>query len=35
MISGAHVIINSKDAEADRKFFREMFGLHSVDVGEG
>ncbi len=35
MINGAHAIIYSKDAEADRKFFREMFSFPSVDVGEG
>lgn len=35
MISGAHVIIYSKDAEADRKFLKEVIGLPSVDVGDG
>jgi catechol 2,3-dioxygenase-like lactoylglutathione lyase family enzyme len=33
MISGAHVIIYSKDAEADRAFFRDVLGFKSVDGG--
>jgi catechol 2,3-dioxygenase-like lactoylglutathione lyase family enzyme len=35
MISGAHVILYSKDAEADRAFFRDVLGLRSVDAGHG
>jgi catechol 2,3-dioxygenase-like lactoylglutathione lyase family enzyme len=35
MISGAHVIIFSKDAEGDRAFFRDVLGLKSVDAGHG
>src|SRR5437016_2252261 len=35
MISGAHVVIYSKDAEADRAFFRDVLGLKSVDAGHG
>jgi catechol 2,3-dioxygenase-like lactoylglutathione lyase family enzyme len=35
MISGAHVIIYSRDAEADRNFFNEIFGFGSVDAGGG
>jgi len=35
MISGAHVIVYSKDAEADRAFFRDELGLKSVDAGHG
>ncbi len=35
MISGAHVIVYSKDAEADRIFFREVLGFASVDAGHG
>lgn len=35
MISGAHVIIYSKDAEADRAFFREVLGFACVDAGHG
>jgi catechol 2,3-dioxygenase-like lactoylglutathione lyase family enzyme len=31
MINGAHVIIYSKDAEADRVFFKEVLGFHHVD----
>jgi catechol 2,3-dioxygenase-like lactoylglutathione lyase family enzyme len=35
MISGAHVIIYSKDAEADRAFFRDVLGFKFVDAGHG
>jgi catechol 2,3-dioxygenase-like lactoylglutathione lyase family enzyme len=35
MIFGAHVVIFSKDAEADRAFLRETLGLSSVDAGHG
>lgn len=35
MISGAHVIVYSKDAEADRVFFRDVLGMASVDAGRG
>ena len=35
MISGTHVIVYSKDAEADRTFFRDVLGLNSVDAGRG
>ena len=35
MIFGAHVILYSKDAEADRAFCREVLGLSSVDAGHG
>jgi catechol 2,3-dioxygenase-like lactoylglutathione lyase family enzyme len=35
MISGAHMIIYSKDAEADRAFFRNVLGFASVDAGHG
>ena len=35
MISGAHVVINSKNAEADRAFFRDVLGFKSVDAGHG
>jgi hypothetical protein len=35
MISGAHVIIYSKDADADRLFFDEILGFNSVDAGRG
>ena len=35
MISGAHMIVYSKDAEADRAFFRNVLGFASVDAGHG
>ena len=35
MISGAHVIVYSKDAEADRAFFRDVLEFKSVDAGRG
>jgi hypothetical protein len=35
MINGAHVIVYSKDAEADRVFLREVLGFRHVDVGGG
>jgi catechol 2,3-dioxygenase-like lactoylglutathione lyase family enzyme len=35
MINGAHVIIYSKDAEADRKFFRDILKFSAVDAGHG
>jgi hypothetical protein len=35
MISGAHMIIYSKDAEADRVFFRDVLKFASVDAGRG
>jgi len=35
MIFGAHVILYSKNAEADRAFFREVLGFKSVDAGHG
>ena len=35
MIFGAHVIIYSKDATADRTFFREVLGFPSIDAGHG
>jgi catechol 2,3-dioxygenase-like lactoylglutathione lyase family enzyme len=35
MISGAHMVIYSKDAEADRAFFRDVLGFASVDAGHG
>ena len=33
MIFGAHVIVYSRDAAADRAFFRDVLGLSSVDAG--
>ena len=35
MINGAHAIIYSKDAEADRAFLRDVLRLPNVDVGRG
>ncbi len=35
MINGAHVVIYSKDAEADRAFFRDVLKFESVDAGHG
>jgi catechol 2,3-dioxygenase-like lactoylglutathione lyase family enzyme len=35
MIFGAHVILYSKDATADRAFFRDVLGFASVDAGHG
>jgi catechol 2,3-dioxygenase-like lactoylglutathione lyase family enzyme len=35
MIFGAHVIVYSTDAEADRAFFRDVLGFKSVDAGHG
>jgi catechol 2,3-dioxygenase-like lactoylglutathione lyase family enzyme len=35
LISGAHVIISSSDAAADRAFFRDVLGFESVDAGGG
>jgi catechol 2,3-dioxygenase-like lactoylglutathione lyase family enzyme len=35
LISGAHVLIYSRDAEADRAFFKDVLGLDFVDSGGG
>ena len=35
MINGAHFVIHSRDAEADRDFFRNILGFASVDAGHG
>jgi catechol 2,3-dioxygenase-like lactoylglutathione lyase family enzyme len=35
MITAAHVIVYSEDAEADRAFFRDVLGFPSVDAGHG
>ena len=35
MINGAHVVIYSTNAEADREFLRDVIGLPHVDVGHG
>jgi hypothetical protein len=35
MIFGAHMIVYSKDAEADRVFLRDTLGFPNVDAGRG
>jgi catechol 2,3-dioxygenase-like lactoylglutathione lyase family enzyme len=35
MIIGAHILLYSKDPEADRAFFRDKLGFRAVDVGHG
>ncbi len=35
MIFGAHMIIYSQNAEADRAFLRDVLGFASVDAGHG
>jgi catechol 2,3-dioxygenase-like lactoylglutathione lyase family enzyme len=35
MISGSHIVIYSKDAEADRAFLRDTLGFNHVDAGHG
>jgi catechol 2,3-dioxygenase-like lactoylglutathione lyase family enzyme len=35
MISGTHVVVYSKNADADRAFFRDILGFKSVDAGHG
>ena len=35
MINGAHIILYSTDAEADRAFIRDVLGFAGVDVGSG
>ena len=35
MISGAHIVLYTKDPEADRAFFRDVLGFESVDAGHG
>ena len=35
LITGAHVLMYSRDAEADRAFFMDVLGLDSVDSGGG
>lgn len=35
MIMGAHVILYSRNADADREFFREVLGFPAVDAGHG
>jgi catechol 2,3-dioxygenase-like lactoylglutathione lyase family enzyme len=35
MITGAHLLLYSQDAERDRAFFRDVLEFRSVDAGEG
>jgi catechol 2,3-dioxygenase-like lactoylglutathione lyase family enzyme len=35
VIFGAHVVVYSKDADADRAFLRDILGFSSVDAGHG
>ena len=35
MINGAHVVIYTNDADADRAFFRDVLGYPYVDAGDG
>jgi predicted enzyme related to lactoylglutathione lyase len=35
MINGMHALIYTKDPEGTRKFFGDVLGLASVDVGQG
>lgn len=35
MINGAHMVVYTENAEADRAFFRDVLGFRSVDVGGG
>jgi catechol 2,3-dioxygenase-like lactoylglutathione lyase family enzyme len=35
VITGAHAIIYTRDAHADRAFFRDTLGFDAVDAGDG
>ena len=35
MINGAHAIIYSRNAEADRRFLRDILTFPYIDVGHG
>ena len=35
MINGAHIVIYTKDSDADRAFFRDVLKFSSVDAGHG
>jgi catechol 2,3-dioxygenase-like lactoylglutathione lyase family enzyme len=35
VVNGGHVILYSRDAEADRAFFRDVLGFPHVDAGDG
>jgi catechol 2,3-dioxygenase-like lactoylglutathione lyase family enzyme len=35
VIFGSHIVVYSRDADADRAFFQDFLGLSSVDAGNG
>src|SRR5262245_41635035 len=35
MITGMHAVVYTRNAEADRAFFRDVLGFSSVDAGGG
>ena len=35
MLTGAHIVVYSKNADADREFFKDVLGFRSVDAGHG
>ena len=35
MLTGAHIVVYSKNADADRAFFKDVLGFPSVDAGHG
>ena len=35
MVNGAHILLHSKDPDADRAFFRDVLQFRAVDVGHG
>jgi len=35
MLTGSHIILYSRDAEADRIFMRDVLGFANVDAGDG
>ncbi len=35
MLTGAHVIVHSRDPESDRAFFRDVLKFPAVDAGHG
>ena len=35
VVTGVHAIIYTRDADADRAFFRDVLGFESVDAGGG
>lgn len=35
MVFGAHLVLYSTDADADRRFLSEVLGMRSIDAGHG